>query len=180
MRLSPEPILETGAGAWILLYESPQSREQLLNRFGKEAEAHLERGQWLSFGEVTSRDTLEEILGKLLSAEVIVVAAAAEGDFTDEFKSWINDWVARRNDREGALVGIFHDQKTVNLASRKEVYLRHAAHLAGMDYLSRLPLQTVQTVPDSLDTFSERADQMTSVLDTILKNRPAPALPRRR
>jgi hypothetical protein len=44
-----------------------------------------------------------------------------------------------------------------------------------MDYLTEVPQEIAQPIPDSLESFSERAQYMTSVLDEILHK---PTLPR--
>ncbi|HLX72340.1 MAG TPA: hypothetical protein VKV04_22200, partial [Verrucomicrobiae bacterium] len=54
----------------------------------------------------------------------------------------------------------------------REIYLRHIAHRAGMDFLSHAAPTAAKAIPDSLDSFSKRAGQMTSVLDNILHTRP--------
>jgi hypothetical protein len=58
------------------------------------------------------------------------------------------------------------------VASVREIYLRHAARRAGMDYLSHAAPTLRRAMPDSLDSFSERAGRVTSVLDGILQTRP--------
>ena len=43
---------------------------------------------------------------------------------------------------------------------------------AGMDYLSHAAPTVHRAIPDSIDSFSERAGQVTSVLDGILQKHP--------
>jgi len=38
-----------------------------------------------------------------------------------------------------------------------------------MDYLTDVPPEITRPIPDSLESFSERAQQITSVLDEILR-----------
>jgi hypothetical protein len=57
----------------------------------------------------------------------------------------------------------------------KYAYLRNAAHRAGMDYLTQIPQSiSSRSIPDSLDSYSQRADKVTSVLDGILHQKAPP------
>ena len=38
-----------------------------------------------------------------------------------------------------------------------------------MDYLTHVPQDIARAIPDSLDSYSKRADQVTSLLDEILR-----------
>jgi hypothetical protein len=58
------------------------------------------------------------------------------------------------------------------MASFREIYLRHIARRAGMDYLSRGAPTATKAIPDSIDSFSERAGRVTSVLANILHKHP--------
>ena len=59
----------------------------------------------------------------------------------------------------------------------KHHYLRHAAHHGAMDYLTEVPQDISRPIPDSLDSYTERADQVTSLLDNILHQQaPPPSL----
>ena len=81
-------------------------------------------------------------------------------------------WICQRSEREGALVGLVladRHSRPGEIACLKEIYLRHAAHRAGMDYLSQVPPVLPKAMPDSLDMYRERAGQVTSVLDEILR-----------
>jgi hypothetical protein len=142
-----------------------------LDKGGVSAFAAENSAHWMSFSDIARPAPGDAFFQKLLTADLIVFAASCEGDFGLEFKSWLDRWAARRKDREGTVAGIFHDRTALDISSKKEVYLRHIAHRAGLDYLSRLPLHASRTVPHSLDNFTERAGQITSVLDHILNTK---------
>ena len=110
---------------------------------------------------------------KAADADVVVFAMEARGDLPDEIKLWIEKWLNKRGEREGAIVGLLHREEGWHgAASFREIYLRHAARRAGMDYLSHAAPTRRRAMPDSLDSFSERAGRMTAVLDGILHTRP--------
>ena len=94
------------------------------------------------------------------------------------WKLWIERWLGKRREREGAIVGLVSGQTApCATAGLKEIYLRHIAHRAGMDYLSRTTPTAPFAMPDSLDSFCNRARQVTSVLDDILRTRFIPPIP---
>jgi hypothetical protein len=43
-----------------------------------------------------------------------------------------------------------------------------------MDYLTQVPQDITFAIPDSLDSYTKRADQVTSLLDDILHRQPPP------
>ena len=46
-----------------------------------------------------------------------------------------------------------------------------------MDYLTEMPQDISRSIPDSLDSYTERAEQVTSLLDNILHQQaPPPSL----
>lgn len=111
-------------------------------------------------------------------ADLIVFAMTGSGDLPQEIKLWIEEWLGKRTAHEGALVGLVETESgPCPIACLKEIYLRHVAHRAGMDYLSHEPPTAQKAIPDSLDSFNQRAGQMTTVLDEILHTHSRPTLP---
>ncbi len=107
-----------------------------------------------------------ELADKAAYADYVVFASACEGDLPRELKIWIEGWLTKRGEREGTLVGLMEQHtRPFEIASLKEIYLRHVAHRAGLDYLSHVPSRKSKALPNSLDSYQERARQMTSVLD---------------
>lgn len=106
---------------------------------------------------------------KAATADLIIFAISPAGELSLEIKLWIENWIVKRSDREGAIVGLVARQASPGeLACLKEIYLRHTALRAGMDYLSHVPSALAKAMPDSLESYRQRAGQVTSVLDEIL------------
>ena len=113
------------------------------------------------------------------TAQVILFALSSPGDLPAEVKSWIESWLHRREAREGTLVGLILDRPALRgTSSVAELYLRHTARRAGMDYLSQLPRTFGRSIPDSLESYGKRAGYVTSVLHEILDARQLPTPPR--
>src|SRR5258707_521104 len=90
---------------------------------------------------------------------------------------WIQKWSSKRGERGGGLVGLL-DQGAMNgLADDKHLYLRNVAHRVGMDYVTKMPENISRGIPDSIDSCSQRAQRVTSVLDEILRKQPIPHQP---
>ncbi len=166
----------------VVIYENPSIRDRAVNfcellvDAQRSPELNLD---WWSFPVLSDAAMAHSAVEKAANADVVVFAMEARGDLPEAIKLWIEKWLTKRGEREGAIVGLLHrDEGWQGAASFREIYLRHAARRAGMDYLSHVPPTLGRAIPDSLDSFNERAGQVTSVLDKILQQRPvvAPAL----
>ena len=86
----------------------------------------------------------------------------------------MQSWAAQRGDREGFIVTLNEPRVAgISKLPEKFVFLRNLAHRAGMDYLTHMPQEMTRSLPDSLDSYTTRAHQMTGTLEQILK-RPTP------
>jgi hypothetical protein len=172
--------LETKA-AWsvVVVYEDATAREramtfcdQLVGRFWDKCEFDV---GWWSFALLDEVPAKEEAAQKATQADVIVFATTPDGDFPQSVKAWVHTWLDQRGEREGMLVGLMQqDLGTSDREGPKHHYLRNAAHHGAMDYLTKVPPDTSLSIPDSLDSYTERAFQVTSLLDDILHRPPPP------
>jgi hypothetical protein len=130
---------------------------------------------WCSFDALKAPVRFDGVINHGCEADVVLFSVSPEGDFPHDVKLWTERWMIKRGDREGVLVGLV-DKKTsaCEIACLKEIYLRHLAHRAGLDYLSQLPHKLPSEIPDLLVSLNQRAGQVTSVLDEILHTRPVP------
>jgi hypothetical protein len=158
----------------VVVYETPAARARameccsdLSGQQSPEAEPEID---WYSFALLLEAAPANDAADKAATADLIIFAVTAAGDLPGEVKLWIERWLNKRSDREGAIVGLLTDRPAnpSDVASLKEIYLRHTAHRAGMDYLTHATPTACRAIPNSLDSFSQRAGQMTSVLDQIL------------
>lgn len=167
--------------AWsvVVVYEDPASCEravgfcdQLVSRFWAGFEFNL---NWLPFAQLEDSDSAKAAAEKAALADLIVFAANSEGDFPWPVKAWIETWLNQRGDREGMLVGLLEPAGgTSGREGEKHRFLRNAAHHGAMDYLTEVPQDISRSIPDSLDSYTERADQVTGLLANILHQQPPP------
>ena len=164
----------------VVVYEDPATREEAVKFCDRLVERFWARQEmcvcWFDFARLREPTHALEAVQKALEANVIVFSMHPGGDLPDEVQAWIESWAPMRGDREGALVGLKDPGGHLGEHSpARFVYLRNAAHRAGMDYWTRIPQNFSRSIPDSLESYSERAKCMTSVLDEILHHHPAPS-----
>jgi len=120
---------------------------------------------WWSFSELEETEASAKAAEMASEAEVVIFAVHADGELAPEVMAWIESWLQRRGDREGALVGLTECAAEKSL---KHIFLRSVAHRGGMDYFTEMPCSRVESIPDSLEYCAERARQVTGVLEEIL------------
>ena len=166
------------ASSVVVIHEDGVTREEavrfcdrLVKRFWAITEFEI---RWWSLQHLEHPDTSSQAAEQAAAADLIVFGIQPGLKMPEQLFAWMEEWINRRGEREGALVGLL-DPAAQGTGCSTDVYcyLRQAAHRAGMDYLIHLPNDLPHSIPDSLDYCSERAGQMTSVLDGIL-HRPAP------
>jgi hypothetical protein len=178
-----ETRLEAKA-AWsvVVVYEDAAARaravnycDQLMARFWSRLQFEV---SWCSFTLLGEPASAKETLDKAIRTDLLVVAAAPEGDFSPQVKLWIENWLRQRGECEGMLVGLLEaaDGSPSPEGARHRL-LRNAAQHGGVDYLTEVPHELSRTIPDSLDSYNSRAEQVTTLLDNILHQQPPPPSP---
>lgn len=165
----------------VVVYENNAAREHAMRSAPDLAESsQCETAsivQWWSFAGLSDSARAAEAAIKAAAADVVIFAISPAGDLPREIKLWTENWIAKRSEREGAIVGLVAGHVSPGeLACLKEIYLRHMAHRARMDYLREVPSALARAMPDSLDSYRERARQVTSVLDEILRSGSPPPI----
>jgi hypothetical protein len=146
--------------------------DRLIEKFWSRYEFDVD---WLSYELLQNARSAKAASNKAVEADLIVFATQPDGDIPATVKQWVETWTGQRGDREGALVGLADPGPGLTgLCADKFLFLRAAAHRAGMDYLTQLPQDISRAIPDSLQSYAERAEQVTSLLDEILRQKGAP------
>jgi len=179
-RISEHEAQLAGKAVWsvVVVYEDPAAREravsfcdQLVTRFWTGFEFAV---NWWSFALLGEAEAAREATQNAGRADLIVVSATSEGDFPAPIKGWVEAWLRLRGEREGLLAGLIEPSaRPGGWEGQKHNYLRNAAHRGAMDYLTQVPQHIAHAIPDSLDSYTRRADQVTSILDGIL-HQPTP------
>ena len=169
---------ESGDPNWLVgvIYEDAETRavaarecDRLLAKLWSE---HGFEIHWWSFDELGEARAGCEALEKARAAAVMIFAVQPEGSYRHDTREWVETWLKLRGEREGALIGLLNPGENAGLVSEKYVYLHHVAHRAGMDYLTAIPKDIFHFIPESCESCTERAGQVTGVLDEILHCHP--------
>jgi hypothetical protein len=163
----------------VVVHEDTAAREravgfcdQLVGRFWQECEFEV---SWCPFASLEEAASAQEAAEKAARADLILFSAASEGDFPRAVKAWIEAWLHQRGEREGMLIALMEPAGDVSSREGPRHWcLRDAAHHGAMDYLTHVPLDLVRSMPESLESYTERADQVTSLLDGILHQQSPP------
>lgn len=132
---------------------------------------------WL-FSTLKSAESAFEAAAAAATAGLVVFAIQSEGDLPEHIQSWVESWVGRRSECEGALISLVGPAGTPQAAvTPKQMYLRQVARRARMDFMSDLSQAGPRLVPDSMEWFETRADCLGNVMDDILKESGTPHPP---
>jgi len=157
----------------VVVYEDTLTREVavsfcdgLVQRFWAQAGFEV---NWWSFEHLARHPEAQEAAGQAVDADILVFSVGSTGDVPRHIREWAEGWLRERQDREGTLIGLAEGRGAEGGA---DLYLRQLAHRAGMDYLTQLPQDLSEPMPESFDSYAERAGQVTGVLDEILHHSP--------
>ena len=180
---------ESGAGpstkaSWsvLVIYEDDAACDravgfcdQLVDRFWAKCDFEV---SWWPFTLLKETVSAREAALKASGADLILFSTTPEGDFPLAVKAWIETWPKQRGGREGLLIGLMGSSAApADQEGQKHHCLRNAAHHGAMDYLTQVPQDIALSIPNSLDSYTQRADQVTSLLDDILhQHLPPPSL----
>jgi hypothetical protein len=132
------------------------------------AEVEFEFSWWL-FADLGDCEKARAATLAAADADIIIFATRPEGDLPAMVQAWVESWLARRGEREGAIIDLVPDLAgSKGSPSHKHLYLREIAHRAKMDFLSEMPRTMPGTIPNDTAAVAKRASQITSVLDEIL------------
>lgn len=182
------PISGTGdcKETWfaVVLYDDAATRQRamevcdhLVQRFWEEVDLKF---HWWRSDFLEDAGMAATAADNSRNADFILVSIQPDREISPEVQQWFEAWVEQRGGREGALIDLTGSAESASLAAhRKKLYLREIAHRAGMDYLAHLPAFINRSLPDSFESASLRATQITAVLDDILHHAPPPRLDER-
>jgi hypothetical protein len=158
-----------------VIYENAETREaavafcdRLVQRAWAKSDLEV---NWWSFEHLEEKASASAAADKTVEADMILFAAHPTGEMPFHVRALVESWLGRRKRREGVLVGLA-DPGTQT--ADKHVYLRAIARRAGLDYLTEVQQELSFAMPDSVESYARRADEVTSVLDEILHHAAPP------
>lgn len=165
----------------VVVYQDAATRQRamsvcdfLVKKFWSEIEFDF---QWWRADFLTNARMAEDAGTNAAEADFVIICPSVESEISPALQAWFDTWIERRGGREGALVVDFTEEDVAQTPSvqRKIRFLEGVARRAGMDYLSCVPLPVANSLPDSFEAATLRAEEITSVLDDILSRVPPPS-----
>lgn len=181
MAASIQPAETRESWSVTVLYEDTDVRQRamrmcdhLMRQFWSDIEFDF---NWWRFSFLADPILARQAGRHLMDADVIIFAARRENELSPAITNWLESHLETRGVREGAFIALFgQEDEQPKAGSRKDLYLRALAQRIGMDYLTEPPVALPGGLPDSLDMFSERAEEHTSIMDGILQREVPPEL----
>lgn len=128
---------------------------------------------WWAFDRLGDSQELHTAAEHAAEADLILLSVHAGNELPRPVQEWIEAGLARRRKRGGAVALLVGPaQRSGGAGWPIDSYLRYLAERAGMDFWVSTPCETSEPMPDSLDTFIERAGEVTAVLEKILGQEP--------
>jgi len=129
--------------------------------------------QWWRTDFLTDEMLAELAAEQAAHADVVIVGCDPQRDFSAPLRDWFENWAARRQGRDGALLNLMSESTPSGSGWRNEQFLRDIARRAMLDYLT--PAEPVQgELPASFEEAERRANLHSSLLDEILNQPPRP------
>lgn len=165
-----------------VLYQDTQVRQRamqvcdhLMRRFWSEIEFDF---NWWRFSFLQDEVLSQRAASHVVDADAIILATAAEGEFPAMMRTWLSRALEQRGEREGMFIALYGSEENPfhRPDPRTDDLLRTLAQRAGMDYFTEAPTALPGGLPDSLDNYSQRAEEHTTIIESILHHAPPPAL----
>jgi len=140
--------------------------DELVQQFWAEVDFEI---TWWRESYLADPDIAMAAAESAANADLIVFSTHAQGELSAAIITWVETWLDKRQEREGALVGLIGTpDDTVTDADLKHRYLTKIAERGKLDYLSSVLPMAPQVADESIDSIHRRADQITTVLEQIL------------
>ena len=163
----------------LALYENAEARQFavqfcdcLVQRFWGDYGFDLSWCDWAALEHPGSANAAARKVGE---ADLIIIAPSPGATIPWELRNWLESVLHDRGEREGVLVGLPAPGAEFSAeAAATQLYLRKLAHNVGMDFLTAVPESMPTRATESSEAYNQRATQVTSVLDSILRYCPVP------
>jgi len=162
----------------LIIYEDAITRaeavrfcDSLVQKFWAKNNFQIE---WCPFSDLQSKASAFRHAETAATAHILIFALRPEGGLPWDLHTWTESWLNLRGEREGTVIGLL-DTIASGESGGTYCFLRQTAHRAGMDYLTQMPNSILHPISDSLDSYTQRAVEVTSVLDGILHEHGKPS-----
>ena len=149
----------------VVAYEDTETRNHALHLYDHLAQQLLDdydfQCSWWKFDHLANPVLQQEAADTAVDANMIILSIRAHRELPPLQKTWMEDWIVRRQHRKAALVVMIADTNQPERdAAPVLAYLRNAARIGGMDFFLHgfeLPMVNVRSAKTSLP------DRVTSI-----------------
>src|SRR4051794_7290746 len=159
----------------VIAHENDPSSGELANQLCRAMEREFggdlgfEFGWW-TFDRLADSKELHAAAEDAAEADLILFSVHAGNELPRPVQEWIEAGLARRRKTGGAVAILIGPAQAPRAANWPiDCYLRYLAERAAMDFWVSTPFETSEPMPDSLNTFIERAHEVSAVLEKILE-----------
>ena len=157
----------------LVLYEDLATRQRglaacdyLMRNFWAEVEFEFHWWRTDFFADASLAAAAAE---KASQANLIFLCSAATREPSSTLIAWFDSWIGSRLEGEGMLVNLVTGEAPAHHRQAGELFLRDISRRADLDYLGTFPQTSTGTFPSSVIDAEHRANQMSSVLDGLLR-----------
>lgn len=127
----------------VILYDGNSTRARaldacdfLVNQFWQDLELafHWWRTDFLRDAALASVASANAV-----SSDFLIVCLDSGSEIPPALESWFENWLEKRDGRQGALVDLTSVHKSNTSLGRVEIFLREASHRGNFDYLTAIP-----------------------------------------
>ncbi len=163
----------------VVLYEDKATRDRamslcdrLVRNFWSEVEFDF---HWWRTDFLNDPRMAETAATDATDSDVFIFSSATESELSPVFKSWFEDWSARRESREGMFLDLA-DMEAQNdpRVQVKQARLKAIVARANLEYFNRIPPPLSGALFNSWQSVEARATGFTTTLDDILRRLPPP------
>ncbi len=180
MTTEPLPIQSKETWSVSVLYEDTETREHamsmcdhLMRQFWSDIEFDF---NWWRFSFLEDAVLARQACNHAMDADIFIVAVQRESELSPNLLEWLERALALRGVREGAFIALLSGggSDARQTSGKNDASLRTLARRAGLDYFTEAPSVLPGGLPASLDSYSHRAEQHSSLMDDILRHTPPP------
>ena len=144
----------------------------LLEMFGDELPLE---SSWWSFEQLRQDPFAENAARAAATADIIGFVSAASGDLPFAVKAWIERWLAKKEDRDAALVALAgRENGAAQTTSPMQHYLEHIAKEVGLSFFPGTFVLPQENPRFTRETIRVRAETTTPLLERIVSYVPPP------
>lgn len=159
-------------------YDTPsamQSAQRVATRLAAKSGGARMDWSFSSFDDLRQTPVAEDAAQFAASADMVVFASSDQGDLPFPTRAWVERWLAKRGNKGSALIALSGGcEISANNSTPAQQYLESVAREAGMDYEQERFEVAGGTEDNRNWTLSDRATQITTLMEDLLKLPPPP------